>query len=235
MVVRAIIGRSWGQGAQHSQSFHSYFMHIPGLRVAAPTTPHDAKGCMITAIRDNNPVIFVEHRMLYNNKGIVPEQPYTVPFGKARVLTHGDDITIVAVSHMVVESVRAYHHLLDSANIQAEVIDPVSLAPLDMETIIASVERTGRLLVVDNSWTTAGASAEIVAATVEHFQGSRPIKVRRMGFAPTSCPTTKPLENLFYPNSRTIAAAAFEMVRSRKGWVPGGDEAREIAEFKGPF
>ncbi|MGH2362131.1 MAG: alpha-ketoacid dehydrogenase subunit beta, partial [bacterium] len=234
IVVRAIIGRSWGQGAQHSQSFHSYFMHVPGLKVVAPTTPHDAKGCMIAAIRDNSPVIFVEHRMLYNNKGLVPEHAYTVPFGHARTLTHGDGITIVAVSHMVVEAVRAYHHLLH-AGIHAEVIDPVSLTPLDMETVISSVERTGRLLVVDNSWTTAGASAEIVASTVEHFQGSKSLKMRRMGFALTPCPTTKPLENLFYPNARTIAAAAFEMVHARGGWVPDGEEAREIAEFKGPF
>ena len=234
MVVRAIIGRSWGQGAQHSQSFHSYFMHTPGLKVVAPTTPHDAKGCMIAAIRDNNPVIFVEHRMLYNNKGFVPEEEYTVPFGQARMLTCGEDITIVAVSHTVVEAIRAYHHLLDTG-IHAEVIDPVTLAPLDMQTIISSVEHTGRLLVVDNSWTTAGASAEIVASTVEHFQDTKPIKVKRMGFASTPCPTTKPLENLFYPNSRTIAAAAFEMVRARKGWIPEGEESREIAEFKGPF
>src|SRR3954468_9640641 len=95
IVVRAVIGRSWGQGAQHSQALHSYFMHVPGIRVAAPATPHDAKGCLIASIRDNNPVIFMENRMLYNISGIVPEEPYEVPFGKARILDHGDDITIV--------------------------------------------------------------------------------------------------------------------------------------------
>jgi pyruvate dehydrogenase E1 component beta subunit len=209
-------------------------MHVPGLKVLAPTTPHDAKGCMIAAIRDNNPVIFMEHRMLYGNRGVVPEEPYEVPFGKARKLTHGDDLTIVAVSHMVVEALRAYHHLLD-VGIHAEVIDPVSLSPLDMDTVIGSVKRTGKLLVVDNSWTCAGASAEIVARAAEMLNGSRPLVARRMGFAPTPCPTTKPLENLFYPNARTISSTAFEMVKGRKDWIPVGEEAREIAEFKGPF
>src|SRR6266705_2630204 len=130
LVVRAMIGRSWGQGAQHSQAFHSFFMHVPGLKVVAPSTPYDAKGCMIAAIRDNNPVIFVEHRMLYNNRGLVPAEPYALPFGKACLLTKGDDITIVAISHMVVESLRAYHHLLD-VGIHANIIDPVTLSPLD--------------------------------------------------------------------------------------------------------
>lgn len=234
LVVRGIIGRSWGQGAQHSQAFHSYFMHVPGLKVFAPTTPYDAKGCMITAIRDNNPVIFMEHRMLYGNKGIVPKDAYEVPFGKARKLTHGDDLTIVAISHMVVEALRSYHHLLE-VGIHAEVIDPVSLAPLDMETINESVRRTGRLLVVDNAWTCAGASAEIVAQANESLNGTRALISRRMGYAPTPCPTTKALENLFYPNARTIASTAFEMVKGRNGWIPAGEEAREIAEFKGPF
>jgi pyruvate/2-oxoglutarate/acetoin dehydrogenase E1 component len=234
MVVRAIIGRSWGQGAQHSQALHSYFMHIPGIRVVAPTTPYDAKGCMLAAIRDNNPVLFMEHRMLYNLRGIVPEDDYVVPFGKARILAQGDDVTIVAISHMVVEAVRAHHHLA-AIGLSAEIIDPVSLAPLDIATIAASVERTGRLLVVDNGWIMAGAGAEIVAQVVEQLQERRLPRVRRMGFAPTPCPTTKPLEDLYYPNARTIAAAAHTMITGKDGWIPEGGEAREIAEFKGPF
>jgi len=235
LVVRAIIGRSWGQGAQHSQAFHSFFMHVPGIKVLAPTTPYDAKGCMIQAIRDDNPVIFMEHRMLYRHRGIVPRETYTVQPGQARLLTHGDDVTIVAVSHMVVEALRAYHHLLE-VGIQAEVIDPVSLVPLDMDSIAKSAARTGRLLVVDNAWTCAGASAEIVAQVHERLQDrGRALRTRRMGFAPVPCPTTKPLENLFYPNSRTIAAAAHDMVRGGAPWEPAGPEAEEIAEFRGPF
>jgi pyruvate dehydrogenase E1 component beta subunit len=235
MVVRGIIGRSWGQGPQHSQSLHSFFMHVPGLKVVAPTTPHDAKGCMIAAIRDNNPVIFVEHRMLYGFKGIVPEEPYEIPFGRARILAHGDDITVVAISHMVVEALRARTHLAD-IGIHAEVIDPVSLAPLDIDTITQSVARTGRLLVVDNDWTNCGASAEIVAAVIERSGDDRPLRIARLGYAATPCPTTKPLENLYYPNGRTIAAKAFAMVKSKDGgWEPHGTEALEIEEFKGPF
>ncbi len=234
IVVRAIIGRSWGQGAQHSQALHSYFMHVPGLKVVAPATPHDAKGCLAAAIRDDNPVIFMEHRMLYQNSGLVPEEPFTVPFGQARTLTTGDDITIVAVSHMVVEALRA-KHLLDEAGIAAEVIDPVSLAPLDMATIARSVARTGRILVVDNGWTMCGASAEIVAQLVERFDGRKDFRAARMGYAPTPCPTTKPLENLFYPTATSIAARAYALVTGRDDWRPIAGEAREIAEFRGPF
>ncbi len=235
MVVRGIIGRSWGQGPQHSQSLHSFFMHVPGLKVVAPTTPHDAKGCMIAAIRDNNPVVFMEHRMLYGIRGIVPEQPYEVPFGRARVLAQGDHITIVAISHMVVEALRARSHL-ERVGIRAEVIDPVSLAPLDIETIFRSVERTGRLLVVDNDWTNCGASAEIVAAVIERSAEGRTPKVARAGYAATPCPTTKPLETLYYPNGRTIAAKAFAMIKGDgESWMPEGGEATEVSEFKGPF
>src|SRR4029453_17740297 len=161
MVVRSMIGKSWGQGAQHSQGLHAMFMHVPGLKVVAPSNAYDAKGALITAIRDDNPVIFVEHRLLYFTDAFVPEEPYEVPFGKARVCTHGDDITIVGVSNMLVECLRA-HELLEDADIHTEVIDPISLVPLDIETIIESVRRTRRLLVVDNAWTCCGASAEIV-------------------------------------------------------------------------
>lgn len=234
IVVRAIIGRSWGQGAQHSQALHSFFMHVPGIKVVAPTTPHDAKGCMITAIRDNNPVVFVEHRMLYKFQGYVPKDPYEVPFGRARVLAPGDDITIVAISHMTVEAVRARQHL-ESMGISAEVIDPVTLTPLDLETIAVSVAKTKRLLVVDNAWLGCGASAEIIAQVTERFS-RQTVCMARLGFSPVPCPTTKPLENLFYPNANSVAMKAYEMVTGNAGsWIPVTEEAKEIAEFKGPF
>src|SRR5581483_9386204 len=166
LVIRTVIGRSWGQGAQHSQGLHGLFMHVPGLRVLAPTTPYDAKGSLIQSIRDDNPVIFVEHRMLHFQKGHVPEEVYTVPFGKARVLVPGSDITLVGISHMAVECMRA-QVALQEGGIQAEVIDPVSLSPLDLGTIISSVRKTGRLLVVDSAWTFCGASGEIVTGVAE--------------------------------------------------------------------
>ncbi len=235
LVIRAVIGRSWGQGAQHSQGLHSLFMHIPGLRVVAPTTPYDAKGCLIASIRDDNPVIFVEHRMVHFQKGHVPEEPYTVPFGKARTLAEGDDVTIVGISHAAVECMRA-RASLEEVGIAAEVIDPVSLSPLDVDTIADSVARTGALLVVDTAWTFCGASAEIIAGVSDRLGGATGFRVKRMGFAPVVCPTTKKLENLYYPTPAQIASAAYALVGTpERSWSPDHIEAAEILEFKGPF
>ncbi len=236
LVVRGIIGRSWGQGAQHSQAFHSFFMHVPGLRVFAPTTPYDAKGCLTTAIRDDNPVIMIEHRLLHPIAGHVPEDAYEVPFGKARILSPGRDITIVGISHMALECVRA-KHLLAGKGIDAEVIDPVCLSPLDVETIAASVRRTGRLLAVDTGWLACGAAGEIILRVLEMLDGAATPGVARMGYLPTPCPTTRSLENLFYPNAQTIAEKAFAMTGGSEpgAWDMNLAAAREITEFRGPF
>ena len=237
LVVRSMIGKSWGQGAQHSQGLHAMFMHVPGLKVVAPSNAYDAKGCLIHAIRDDNPVIFVEHRLLYFTDAYVPEEPFEVPFGKARLCTQGDDITIVGISNMLMESLRAAE-LLAEAGIRAEVIDPISLVPLDSETIIQSAQRTGRLLVVDNAWTSCGASAEIVARVVERASDSKPLVVRRMGYAPTTCPTTPVLEREFYPDPSKIAQTAYAMVRGdAPAWQPDARAAEPAyqAKFRGPF
>lgn len=237
LVVRTMIGRSWGQGAQHSQSLQSLFAHIPGLKVVAPTNAYDAKGTLIAAIRDDNPVVFMEHRLLCNMEAYVPEEAYTVELGKARVLREGSDITIVGTSHMVIEALRAAKHL-EEEGISAEVIDPITLRPLDMATIAASVEKTGRLLVVDNAWLNCGISAEIMARMVEmypHGLNGLAIPMARMGFADTPCPTTRCLEDHFYPNGRTIAARAYQLVRDEASeWMPNGGSP-EVSEFKGPF
>jgi pyruvate/2-oxoglutarate/acetoin dehydrogenase E1 component len=235
LVVRSMIGKSWGQGAQHSQGLHSLFMHIPGLKVVAPSNAYDAKGCMIAAIRDDNPVIFVEHRLLYFSEAYTPEDSYTVPPGRSRVITRGDDITVVGVSNMVMECLRA-QEMLSSVGIQAEVIDPIWLSPLDSETITASVERTGRLLVVDNAWLNCGASAEIVARVIDRICG-RPIQTARMGFAPTTCPPSPTLEHEFYPNPATIATRIHQMVRPGELWQPDPERARLAyqMQFRGPF
>jgi len=240
MVARSIIGKSWGQGAQHSQGLHSMFMHVPGLKVVAPTNAYDAKGCMISAIRDNNPVMFVEHRLLYSTDAPVPEDPYTVEFGKARISGEGGDITLVGVSYMLIECLAA-REILAAEGISVEVIDPVSLLPLDVDTIAKSARRTGKLLVVDNAWTTAGASAEIVAAVAEQNSMEKPqgipISVARMGYAPTTCPTTPVLEKGFYPNAATIASRAYAMVRpDAPEWVPDVEPTLpHEAAFRGPF
>ncbi len=234
LVIRAIIGRSWGQGAQHSQSFHSFFMHVPGIKVVAPSTPYDAKGALMSAINDNNPTIFLEHRMLYQNVGQVPSEAYTVDFNKARILSEGNDVTIVAISHMVVESLRA-RDLLIQKGIKAEVIDPVSLSPLDIDTIHNSVLKTKKIVVVDTSWITAGTGSEIIASLSEKNSGSSPFKYKRMGYEESPCPTTKSLENLFYPDSVSIAKTCYNLCVGKNNWEPDYVEPKELKEFRGPF
>jgi pyruvate/2-oxoglutarate/acetoin dehydrogenase E1 component len=235
LVVRAMIGKSWGQGAQHSQGLHSFFMHVPGIKVVAPATPFDAKGCLIAAVRDDNPVLYVEHRMLHFQHGPVPAEPYTVEPGKARITAKGGDLTLVGISYMQTECLRAHRYLQD-VGIGACVIDPIWLCPLDIDTIAESVEMTGRLLVVDTAWTNCGASAEIVARVAERLAGVRDLRLQRLGFAPVTCPTTPALEELFYPGARTIAAAARDLVEGTPtGWLPEERADLQSIEFKGPF
>lgn len=237
LVVRSMIGKSWGQGAQHSQALYSMFMHVPGLKVVTPSNAHDAKGCMIAAIRDDNPVIFVEHRLLYPTEAWVPEAPFAMEFGRARVCTRGDDATVVAISNMVPECLRA-QELLKEVDLHIEVIDPISLVPLDAETILASALRTRRLVVIDNAWTCCGASAEIVARVLEMAGPRAGIEVLRIGFAPTTCPTSPWLEEHFYPNPSTIAQAINRLVRGPDAtWQPDPEHARLAyqAQFRGPF
>lgn len=234
LVIRAMIGKSWGQGPQHSQALYSLFMHVPGIKITAPTTPHDAKGCLISAIRDDNPVLYVEHRMLHFQKGPVPENEYEAPPGRARITAKGGDITLVGISFMQLECLRARYEL-EQAGIHAEVVDPIWLAPLDLETIIASVRKTGRLLVVDNGWISCGAGATIAAAVAERLTRTE-FSVKCMGFAPAPCPTTPVLEDVFYPNPSSIAAAAWAMVKPRAGkWAPARRKYPENIMFKGPF
>jgi pyruvate/2-oxoglutarate/acetoin dehydrogenase E1 component len=235
MVVRCMIGKSWGQGAQHSQGLHAYFMHVPGLKVVAPTNPHDAKGCLIQAIRDNDPIVYVEHRILHFQRGIVPEQSYRVAPGKARVLAEGRDVTLVGVSYMLLECLRASRYL-ESVGVRAEVIDPIWLSPLDIETIVKSVRKTGRVCVVDNGWTSCGASAEILTQVIERLQGERDVIVHRMGYAPATCPPTPSLEDVYYPNARTIASAVYDLVQGgHNHWLPQERKELQEMEFRGPF
>jgi pyruvate dehydrogenase E1 component beta subunit len=206
-------------------------MHIPGIKVIAPTTPHDAKGALIASIRDNNPVIFVEHRMLYKNAGYVPFESYETPFGKGRILKEGNDITIVGVSHTIEDALRA-SGLLKSVGVSAEVIDPISLSPLDYNLIRKSVNKTKRLLVIDNGWLTCGFAAEIITDVAINCKN---ISCQRMGFAETPCPTTPSLEKDFYPNPKSIAIEANNMCDGDNKWSPPEIIQDEIASFKGPF
>lgn len=234
LVIRALIGKSWGQGPQHSQSIYPLLMNIPGLKIVAPVTVYDAKGCLISAIRDDNPVVFIEHRLLYYQKGYVPKRQYTVALGEARILAEGSDITLVGISQMAIECLRAKSYL-ETVGINAEVIDPVSLSPLDIKTIENSVLKTKRLIVVDNAWPVCGAGAEIISRLLEK-NIHRKITFQRMGFAFTVCPTTPALEQHFYPDAKKIASAVYRMILpQRKLWHPSGKLHIEEVEFKGPF
>ncbi len=234
IVIRAIIGKSWGQGPQHSQSLYPLFMNIPGIKIVCPSTPYDAKGCLISSIRDNNPVLFIEHRMLYYQKGYVPKGNYTLPLGKARILARGTDITLVGISQMAVECLRARQYLRE-AGIDAEVIDPLSLFPLDIEAIERSVAKTGKIIIVDNAWAPCAAGSEIITRLSERKRLKK-LAFARMGFAFVPCPTTPTLEKDFYPDAKKIASAAYRMLFPRKKpWQPRGEIQIEEVEFKGPF
>jgi pyruvate dehydrogenase E1 component beta subunit len=234
IVMRAIIGRGWGQGAQHSKSLFSYFTHIPGLKVVAPTTPKDAKGLLIAAIRDNNPVIFLEHRWLHWIEGDVPEESYEIPLGVANVLREGIHLTVVATSWMNVEAVQAAT-LLAAQGIHIEVIDPRTLAPLDIQPIVASVQKTGHCLVADYDWVHSGFSAEVAAQVSELCFGVLRQPVRRIGFAHTPCPTVRTLENHFYPNAETIVRAVEDMLGRPRMDLSTVDFLSHERRFRGPF
>lgn len=234
LVIRALIGKSWGQGPQHSQSIYPLLMNVPGIKILAPATPYDAKGSLFSAIQDNNPVIFIEHRLLYYQKGYVPEARYRVPFGKARILARGEDITLVGISQMAIECLRARRYLQE-AGISAEVIDPLSLHPLDIDTIESSVLKTGKLIVADNAWMACAAGAEIATRLLERGR-CKNLLFHRLGFAFTPCPTTPVLERIFYPDAKGIASEAYRMLFPRKkSWEPRSEIQIEEVEFKGPF
>ncbi len=231
LVVRAVIGRSWGQGAQHSQSLQSMFMHVPGIKVVMPTTPADAQGLLLAAIADPNPVLFIEHRLLYDIAGEVPEPCVALPLGKAVVRHEGSDLTIVANSYMAVESLKAAEFLAKHG-ISVDIVDPVTLVPLDEEAILRSVRKTGRLLVVDTSWTACGVSAEVAALAADKAFDALKQPVRRLGCQPTACPVSKTLEDAFYPSAATIAAEAFAMMGRP---APDMKVPELVNRFKGPF
>tara|TARA_B100001250_G_scaffold400609_1_gene411367 strand:+ start:421 stop:1473 length:1053 start_codon:yes stop_codon:yes gene_type:complete len=203
IVIRMIIGRGWGQGPQHAQSLESWFAHIPGLKVVVPSNPADAKGLLISSIEDDNPVIFLEHRWLHNIADNVPDD-YVAEIGKARIAKNGKDFTIVAHSYMVLEALRCAN-VLEDHNISIEVIDLRSLRPLDKETILESINKTKRLIVVDNGWVNYGISAEILSIATENLfeqMVSRPI---RIGINDSPSPSSRALANHYYPRAKDIA------------------------------
>lgn len=211
LVVRLLVGRGWGQGPQHSQTLHSVFAHIPGLKVVMPSTCYDAKGLLISAIEDDNPVIFLEHRWLHEIFGEVPQEIYRVPLGKAKVVREGRDITVVTSSHMTLEGWKAIS-MLEKDNISMELIDLRTIKPLDTETILNSVKKTGRLLVVDMDWKTCGFAAEVISSVTEQGWDLLKAPPVRLTFPDRPCPTSWTLANHYYPTSKEIALRALEIL-----------------------
>jgi pyruvate dehydrogenase E1 component beta subunit len=211
LVIRSIIGRGWGSAAQHSQALHSLFLHIPGLKVVMPTTPYDAKGLLIASIQDGNPVMFIEHRWIYDYVGYVPEENYTVPIGKGIVRRTGNDVTVVALSQMVYESMRAAKEL-EADGIDIEVVDPRTIKPLDEELIFDSVKKTGRLVIADVACKTGGVGAEIACRVSESMLKYLKAPVRRVNFPDVPTPCSPVLEESYYPNSKSIAKLVRELL-----------------------
>lgn len=231
LVIRAVIGRSWGQGAQHSQSLPSMFMHVPGIKVVMPTTPADAQGLLLGAIADPNPVLMIEHRLLYDITGEVPDVCEPMPLGDTLIRRQGQDVTVVANSYMVIECIKAAE-FLEAEGISIEIIDPVSLVPLNVDPIIESVKKTGRLLVVDTSWTSCGVSAEISALIADQAFSHLRSPIKRMGNQPTVCPVSKPLEHLFYPTAQSIVSEILRMLERESAAT---EVPALVSNFKGPF
>lgn len=212
MVLRVNIGAGRGAAAQHSQSLHAWFMHVPGLIVATPATPHDAKGLLNTAIADDNPVMFVEHKKLYAESGPVPEESYRIPFGRGEIKREGRDLTIVAVSGMVGHGLAAAEQLA-AQGIEAEVLDPRTIKPLDKELILDSVAKTGRLLVADEGHKTCGVAAEISALVAEEAVYYLEAPILRVCSPDTPVPYSPVLEERFVPGLDQVVEAAEKLMQ----------------------
>lgn len=206
VVIWGIVNRGGEQAAQHSQALHAFFTHVPGVKVIAPSTPHDVKGLLASAIRDENPVFFMDDRWLYPTKGKVPEELYSIPIGEGVIRRAGSDVTVVATSYLVNTAIRAAA-LLEQDGITAEVIDPRSLKPLDRELIYASVRKTGRLVIVDTGWKTCGVSAEISAVVSEDIFESLRAPIVRVTLPDTPAPASGSLEKGYYPDEKDIIQA----------------------------
>lgn len=214
LTIRGQQGAGKSYGSQHSMSVDSVFAQFPGIKIAAPATPHDAKGLLISAIREPNPVLFLEHKMLYFTRGDIPDanEEYTVPLGKADIKREGSDLTLVTFSYTILEALDAAEELAEEHGIEVEVVDLRSIAPLDMETVLESVAKTGHLLAIHESQANCGIGAEIVARVYEEAPYLLRAPARRWGMPPVSIPVSQPLELEIMPSKKNIKAAVLEMM-----------------------
>lgn len=240
IVIRMIVGRGWGNGPQHTQSLQSWFAHVPGLKVVMPVTPRDAKGLLLAAIDDDDPVVYIEHRWLHHLRGDVPEGHYHVPIGSSQTLRPGTDVTIAAISYSAIEAARAADALA-AQGVAVEVIAITSLRPFDPAPLIESVRRTGRLVVADTSWTHAGFSAELVSTVAEHALDALVAPPVRLGLADAPVPTTPALARASYPTDADIVRTVGALLhRDFEGLSVELESARVLHDvpdlsFTGPF
>jgi pyruvate dehydrogenase E1 component beta subunit len=211
LTVRTTLGATRRSAAQHSQSLHAWVAHVPGLKVALPATPYDAKGLLKAAIRDDNPTIIFEDKMMYQSKGKVPEGDYVIPFGVADVKREGDDVTLIATSSMVYVALDAAG-LLEEQGVSAGVVDPRTLVPLDREALVASAKKTGRVIVIDEGYQSYGASAELAAVVAEGAFWHLDAPVTRMGAMDVPIPFSPVLEDETVPTPERVLAAALQLV-----------------------
>jgi len=213
LVVWAAIGRGWGSGAQHSQAIHGMLLGVPGLKIVMPSTPYDAKGLLLSAIIDNNPVCVFEHRWLMKKDGVVPEGLYRVPIGKGVVRRSGKDLTIVGASHAIELGMQAAA-LLAADGIDAEVVDLRTVKPIDEAIVLESIRKTGRLLAVDAAWAIGGLCAELCCLAAEKAFRDLKAPVARVGLPDVPTPAGYTLEQFYYPDAARIAGAARRLVLS---------------------
>lgn len=236
IVMRMIVGRGWGQGPQHSQSLQAWFAHVPGLKVIMPATPRDAKGMLIAAIEDDDPVVCIEHRWLYGISGPVPEGSYRVPLGEPTMVVPGDDVTLVSTSYMTLEATRAAEQLARDG-VSVEVIDVRTLNPFDHTLVVESVRRTGRLIVADTGARSVGFAAEVLARVAESGVSLRAAPMR-LTLPDVPTPTTRALANRFYPTVTDIVVAAHRLMgREIPSPSVGEDDLLDVPDssFTGPF
>lgn len=207
LTIRAIVGKGWGQGPQHAKSLYSWFAHVPGLKVVTPASPADAKGLLMSSIMSNDPTIFIEARSLYAMKEDVPDEPYFIKHGQALVRRPGDNLTLVTFGAMLPMAMEAAERL-QAKSIGVEVIDLRTLAPLDIDTVLTSIKKTGRLLVAEMDWIKFGVGAEIIAAVCEEIGDRLVARPRRVGWPHSFVPTSSALEEAFYPTAERLVAAA---------------------------
>ncbi|MBM3705946.1 MAG: alpha-ketoacid dehydrogenase subunit beta [Actinobacteria bacterium] len=204
IVIRTQCGAGRGNAAQHSQSLESWFYHVPGLKVVMPSTPYDVKGLLKSSIRDDNPVIFIEHKCLYNQKGMVPDNDYTIPIGKADIKRDGGDLTLIATSNMVLKAINVSQKISEEKGIEIEVLDPRTLVPLDIETIISSVKKTGKVVILHEAIERGGIAGDISAIIMEKAFDWLDAPVKRICSYNTIVPYNYLLENYMVPSEERI-------------------------------